>query len=121
MARIAAKRFDSGSLFEKDFRMKRTVVRYKVKPDQVEENARLVKNVFAELKSKAPDGVHYMTLNLNDGTFVHFATVDDDNADNPILKLDAFKAFTKDIASRCIEPPQSAAATVVGNYRTIDE
>lgn len=101
--------------------MKRTVVRYKVKPDQVEENARLVKNVFAELKAKALDGVRYMTLNLDDGTFVHFATVLDDNADNPITKLDAFKAFTKDIASRCIEPPRSTAATVVGNYRMIDE
>ena len=101
--------------------MKRTVVRYKVKPDQVEENARLVKNVFAELKSKAPDGVHYMTLNLNDGTFVHFATVEDDTGDNPIPQLEAFKAFTKDIAARCLEQPQSASASVVGNYGMIDE
>ena len=99
--------------------MKRTVVRYKVKPDRVEENVRLVKDVFAELQAKAPQGVHYMTLNLGDGTFVHFATSESD--DNPIPKLDAFKAFTKDIAGRCIEQPQSAAATVVGNYRMIGE
>ncbi len=99
--------------------MKRTVVRYKVKPDRVEENVRLVKDVFAELQAKAPQGVRYMTLNLGDGTFVHFATSESD--DNPIPKLDAFKAFTKDIAGRCIEQPQSAAATVVGNYRMIGE
>jgi L-rhamnose mutarotase len=101
--------------------MKRIVVRYKVKPDQVEENARLIKNVFAELRAKAPDGVRYLTLSLSDGTFVHFSTVENDAAENPIPKLDAFKAFSKDIAARCLEPPQTAPATVVGNYRTIDE
>ena len=100
--------------------MKRIVVRYKIKPDQVEENARLIKNVFAELGAKAPAGVRYQVLSLSDGTFVHFATVENDADDNPIPKLDAFKAFTKDIATRCLEQPQSASATVVGNYRTID-
>ncbi len=99
--------------------MKRIVVRYKIKPDQIEENTRLVKNVFAELQARAPQGVRYMTLNLGDGNFVHFATSESD--DNPIPKLDAFKAFTKDIAGRCIEQPQSTAATIVGNYRMIDE
>ena len=79
----------------------------------------MIKNVFAELQAKAPEGVHYMTLSLSDGTFVHFATVEETVGDNPIPKLDAFKAFTKDIAARCVE--QSASASVVGNYRMIDE
>jgi hypothetical protein len=47
--------------------------------------------------------------------------VEDDTGDNPIPKLDAFKAFTKDIAARCQEQPQSASASVVGNYGMIDE
>ena len=101
--------------------MKQTVVRYKIKPDQIEENTRLIKKVFAELQAKAPDGVRYMTLSLSDGAFVHFATVEDAVGDNPIPKLDAFKAFIKDIAARCLEPPQSATASVVGNYGMIDE
>jgi hypothetical protein len=101
--------------------MKRLVVRYKIKPEQVEENARLIENVFAELRTKAPDDVRYVTLKLSDGTFVHFATVDNDTGGNPITELDAFKAFSKTIAERCVDLPQSAAATVVGNYRMINE
>ena len=101
--------------------MKRIVVRYKTKPDQADENARLIENVFAELRKKAPPGVRYVALRLDDGTFLHFAAVENDAEPNPIPQLDAFGAFTKDIAERCIEQPKSASATVVGNYRMIDE
>ena len=101
--------------------MKRIVVRYKTKPDQADENARLIENVFAELRKKAPPGVRYVALRFDDGTFLHFAAVENDAEPNPIPQLDAFGAFTKDIAERCIEQPLSASATVVGNYRMIDE
>ena len=37
--------------------MKRTVVRYKAKPEMAQENQRLIENVFAELHAKSPDGV----------------------------------------------------------------
>jgi hypothetical protein len=40
--------------------MKRTVVRYKTKPEQAEENARLIEKVFQELRTRAPDGVRYL-------------------------------------------------------------
>ena len=52
--------------------MKRTVVRYKTKPEQAEENERLIKRVFQELQAKSPEGVRYLALQLDDGTFVAF-------------------------------------------------
>ena len=56
--------------------MKRTVVRYKIKPEMAEENARLIQKVFEELRAKSPEGIRYLALRLGDGTFVHFSTVD---------------------------------------------
>jgi hypothetical protein len=73
--------------------MKRTLVRYKIKPEQVQENARLIKLVFQELKAKSPDGARYVVLQLDDGTFVHFATVESTDGAHPITSLEAFRAF----------------------------
>ena len=44
--------------------MKRTVVRYKAKPEKVEENQRLIEKVFQELHAKSPGGVRYLALRL---------------------------------------------------------
>ena len=101
--------------------MKQTLVRYKIKPEQEKDNVRLVEGVFRELKAKAPEGVRYMCVKLNDGTFVHFATVESKDGVHPITSLDAFSAFQSNIKERCMELPQSADATIVGNYRMIGE
>jgi len=100
--------------------MKRTVVRYKTKPDQSQENERLVRQVFQELEAKSPDGVRYLTLQLDDGTFVHFSAVESTDGAHPITSLEAFRAFQSGIKQRCLEPPQSINATIVGNYRMVD-
>ena len=101
--------------------MKRTLVRYKIKPEQVHENARLIKQVFQELKAKSPDGARYVVLQLDDGTFVHFATVESTDGAHPITSLQAFRAFQNGIKERCMELPQSGDATIVGNYRMVGE
>jgi len=99
--------------------MKRTVVRYKTKPEKAEENARLIEKVFQELRAKSPDGVRYLALKLADGSFIHFSTAEGDAS--PIPKLEAFQSFRKDIEERCIEPPQPSDVTIVGNYRMLGE
>ena len=101
--------------------MKRTLVRYKIKPEQVHENARLIKQVFQELKAKSPDGARYVVLQLDDRTFVHFATVESTDGAHPITSLEAFRAFQSGIKERCMELPQSGDATIVGNYRMVGE
>jgi hypothetical protein len=99
--------------------MKRTLVRYKAKPEEALANQHLIEKVFEELRDKAPQGVRYMALRLGDGTFVHFAMTEDGAP--PIPGLDAFRAFQSGIKERCLEPPQANDATVVGNYRMLAE
>src|SRR5262249_450925 len=82
--------------------MKRTVIRYRAKPEAAEENARLIAAVFAALKAEAPAGLRYMALRLPDDTFVH--VVESEGA-SPLLQLAAFQAFTARIAERCSEKP----------------
>jgi hypothetical protein len=97
--------------------MKRTLVRYKTRPDQAEENERLIAQMFQELQQKAPQGVRYLALKLGDGTFVHFSMTDD--GASPIPALEAFRSFQSGFKERCIEPPQSGDATIVGDYRML--
>ena len=99
--------------------MKRSLIRYKTKPERIDDNERLIKDVLAELNSKSPEGVRYMAVKLGDGTFIHLVETEDGS--NPITALDAFRAFQAGIRERCIEPPQSGDVTVVGNYRMLDE
>ena len=99
--------------------MTRTLIRYKTKPDMADRNAGLIAAVFAELKATQPAGVRYLSLRLDDDTFVHFVETESDSA--AISGLAAFKAFQSGIRERCIEPPQPGGATIVGNYRMLAE
>ena len=93
--------------------MRRNLVRYKAKPEQVQENERLIENVFQELHAKSPNGVRYLALKLGDGTFVHFSMVEDSDAGSPIVALDAFHTFQSGIKERCIEAPQSSKSGLI--------
>jgi hypothetical protein len=99
--------------------MKRTLIRYKTKPDMADKNAELIAGVFAELKATKPEGLRYLSLRLDDDTFVHFVESESDSG-SALPTLAAFKAFQSGIRERCIEPPQPGNATIVGNYRMLD-
>lgn len=93
------------------------MVRYAVRPDQVGENERHVKAVFAELDRDRPVGIRYATFKLGDGvSFVHIASVETTDGSNPLLALDAFKRFTGTIKERCVEPPVTTELDEVGSY-----
>ena len=100
--------------------MKRTLIRYKTKPEMTEKNAALIAGVFEQLKAEKPDGVRYLSLRLDDGTFVHFVETDADDGPSPLPKLAAFQAFQSGIRERCIEPPVAGGVTIVGNYRMLE-
>lgn len=101
--------------------MRRTLIRYKTRPEMADTNAELVAAVFAELKAAKPDGVRYLTLRLEDDTFLHFVEAAADDGSSPIPKLKAFAAFQDGIRDRCVEPPLVRAVGIVGNYRMLDE
>jgi hypothetical protein len=46
--------------------MKRTLIRYRTKPEMADTNAALIADVFAELKAARPQGVRYLSLRLED-------------------------------------------------------
>ena len=98
--------------------MGQVVVRYKVKPDRVEENERLVQRRVRGARTSAtragsgtrPSG------SPTASRFVHVASVDTADGTNPLGDIAAFAEFTRDIADRCDEPPLALDATVVGSY-----
>jgi hypothetical protein len=93
-----------------------SMVRYKVRPDRVDENVALVEAVYAQLDRERPDGIHYATFRLPDGVSFMHVVIDSDQPGRILGELDAFKAFVGDIESRCDEPPVATELTVVGSY-----
>jgi hypothetical protein len=85
-----------------------------------DKNAELIAGVFAELKATKPEGIRYLSLRLEDNTFIHFVESESDSG-SALPAMDAFKAFQSGIRDRCIEPPQPNNATIVGNYRMLSE
>jgi hypothetical protein len=101
--------------------MKQTLVRYKTKPGMGDRNAELIAAVFAELKAANPEGLRYLSLRLEDDSFVHVVENATSDGSNTLPKLATFRAFQDGIQERCEEPPVRRGATVVGNYRMLDE
>jgi hypothetical protein len=100
--------------------MNARLIRYRTKPEMADTNAELVAAVFAELKAAKPDGVRYLTLRLEDDTFVHIVETVSDDGSSPLPQLAAFKAFQSGVRDRCAEPPLVRSAKVVGNYRMLE-
>jgi hypothetical protein len=82
-----------------------TLVRYAAKPDCADENERLGRAVFDELKRTAPEHVAY-ALFRNGLEFVHLLINFEADDSSPVTELASFKAFTKDVAARCQAPPE---------------
>src|ERR1700751_1499705 len=97
--------------------MPQRLIRYRVKPEKVEENQHLIEGVFRELHAKAPPDVRYLVLRLSDGTFCHLV----EDGSEPLPSLDAFVAFRPVGEERRLDEPQQLEATVVGNYRMLAE
>jgi hypothetical protein len=95
--------------------MPQVMVRYTVQPDQVAQNEELVRAVYEELATAAPDGLQYATFKLPDGvTFVHIAQHAEDN---PLRNVEAFQKFQEGIRDRCDEPPVATELVQIGSYR----
>jgi hypothetical protein len=99
--------------------MKRTLIRYKTKPEFADKNAELIAGVFEALKAAQPEGLRYLSLRLDDDSFVHL--VEAESGDNTLPGLAAFKAFQSGIRERCAEPPVFGGVTIVGNYRMLHQ
>ena len=100
--------------------MRHVMVRYTVREDQAEENARLIREVFAALQRATPSGLKYSAYTLEDGvSFVHVASMID-GANNPLQQLPEFKAFTAGVKERCVVPPVTTILREIGSYSAED-
>lgn len=102
--------------------MKRQIVIYKTKPEHNAENERLLKAVFAELHAKQPKDIRYVLARLGEDTYVHLVFTDTPEGEpSPLSKLDAFRAYQAEVRSRLQAPPTTGEATIMGDYRMLDE
>ena len=99
--------------------MKEVLVNYTTKPEQTEENARLISAVFEELKSRAPTGICYLAMRDEGGGFSHFIHVEDGAPS--LTQFASFRAFQASIGERCLEPPRQKPVTVVGSYNMLPD
>jgi hypothetical protein len=97
--------------------MKQVLVRYKVKPEAIEENLELIAPVMAELESVDPQGFRYAAFQLDDPTeFVHIALYDE-GVESPLPGIDAFQRYTAGIADRCVEQPEVLNLHAVESFK----
>src|SRR3982074_3004658 len=96
--------------------MKRALIRYKTKPALADTNPELIAGSFEALKAAKLRGVRYLSLRLDDDTFVHFVETEAGDGTSALPKLAAFQAFQNGIRERCAEPPLASGVTIVGNY-----
>ena len=65
-------------------------------------------------------GVRYASFHLDDGvSFVHLASIETTDGNNPLSEVEAFKKFQAEIKDRCEEPPVATELHEVGNYRIL--
>lgn len=93
--------------------MRRVIVRYKVKPERLEEHEALIRAVYEELARTKPAGLRYAAF--KDGlSFTHVSFIE--GTSNPLNDSPAFKAFTSNIGERVDEKPVTTDVTEVGSY-----
>ncbi|GIL41668.1 hypothetical protein [Roseiterribacter gracilis] len=82
-----------------------TVVRYTAKPDRADENEKLARAVFDELRAKAPKDVAYALL--RDGNeFLHLFVNSNTTDASVLTELPSFKTYGGDVSTRCEAPPE---------------
>ena len=101
--------------------MHRKVISYQTKPESTDENAALIRKVFAELKAAAPAGVSYMVLRTEDGVFTHHVAYESEEANDRLTDLPAFDAFRADGAARRLTGPDSRDVELIGFYGTFTD
>ena len=101
--------------------MKRTLIRYKTKPEMADRNAELVAAVFAELKAAQPEGVRYLSLRLEDDTFIHFVETAADDGSSAVAEAGGLSGVPERHSGALRRAAAAQGATIVGNYRMLDE
>ncbi|MFF9852774.1 hypothetical protein [Streptomyces litmocidini] len=94
----------------------RVMIRYKLKPDQVERNLELLREAYEEMNALRPPGLRHASYQLDDKvTFVDFVVTEGRGA-GPLGLLPAFGRFRSTLDARCVEPPVLIELHDAGSY-----
>lgn len=92
------------------------LIRYKLKPAEIQRNLELLHDVYEELETVQPDGLREATFQLDDEvSFVTFVDVPD--GPEVLRHLDAFQHYRSTLDERCVEPPSLTVLHEVGAFR----
>lgn len=93
------------------------MISYKVKPDQLERNAELLADVYAELAATRPDGLRYATFRLDDqGSHIALVEFDGQPGSAAHHRLASFQRYRSTLDERCEQPPVVTMLHEVGSY-----
>lgn len=95
--------------------MSKVIIRYKLRPEEVRENVRLLRVVFEELSAINPTNLTYEAYLLEDGvSFVHI--VDSATDARAFGHLESYRAYRDTVAERCSEPPEMVSMESIGRF-----
>ncbi len=93
------------------------MVRAKIKAGKTAELEKAVKEMFTAIEAARPQGVRYASCKLPDGeTYVIPAELDNDE-DNPLLAVPAFREVQDNLKNWTAEPPVAEQLTPAGSCR----
>ena len=95
--------------------MPRVQIRYRIKPEFLEQELELLRAVFAELEAKRPEGLRYESFRLEDG--VSFVELVETDGPGRFSQLQSFRRYRSTLDERCDEPPVVTELDEVGAYR----
>jgi hypothetical protein len=93
--------------------MTRTMVRYRLRPDQAALNEELIRGVFEELRELRPETFSYRVFVLDDGvSVVHIIEYE---GANPLPGLASFKRYSADVRERLEDGPVFSELREIGS------
>jgi hypothetical protein len=90
------------------------LIRYRVRPQAVEEHLHLLAAIFDELEQRRPPGFRYESFGLEDG--VTFVDVVAGHQPGLLSELTTWAPYRSTLAARCDQPPVLETLTATFTY-----
>jgi hypothetical protein len=94
--------------------MERIIIRYKIKPAQLDRHLRLLRAVYDELHELQPAGFRFATYSFDQRTFLDIAIAP--QLPGALSDLDTFREYRADLEDRCQERIVIDDVEQVGSY-----
>jgi len=93
------------------------MIRAKIKAGKTGELEKAAREMFTEIQAAQPQGVRYASCKLPDGeTYLILLALDDDE-NNPLGAVPAFRDFQNNLSAWIAAPPTIEELEPVGTYR----